>query len=120
MPRPTEPVKRVCYVDDLTVWATGVKISDLYDSINSYLEEITAYLDNSLLISVPMSTVTLFSSDPHQSKNEHEHGLKGEQQNRRTFTNYKKAAWTKFTEDIESAFAQNTKPTNIEFSQTSF
>ena len=30
------------------------------------------------------------------------------QQNRRTFTNYKKADWTKFTEDIKSAFAQNT------------
>ena len=26
MPRPTEPVKRVCYTDDLTVWAMGVKI----------------------------------------------------------------------------------------------
>ena len=37
MPRPTEPVKRVCYADDLTVWATGVKIPDLEDSINSYL-----------------------------------------------------------------------------------
>ena len=35
------------------------------------------------------------------------------QQNRRTFTNYKKADWTQFTEDIESAFAQTTIPTNI-------
>ena len=69
MPRPTEPVKRLCYADDLTVWATGVKIPDLDDSINSYLEEITAYLkDNSLLISAPMSTLTLFSPDPHQAK----------------------------------------------------
>ena len=33
------------------------------------------------------------------------------QQNRRTFTNYKKADWTQFTE--ESAFAQTTIPTNI-------
>ena len=55
----------VCYADDLTVWATGVKIPDLEDSINSYLEEIVAYLmDNSLLI----STVTVFSPDPHQAK----------------------------------------------------
>ena len=69
MPRPREPVKRVFYADDLTVWATGVKIPDLEDSINSYLEEITAYLkDNSLLISVPNSSVTLFSPDPHQAK----------------------------------------------------
>ena len=35
------------------------------------------------------------------------------QQNRRTFTNYKKADWTRFTEDAESAFAQTTIPTNI-------
>ena len=35
------------------------------------------------------------------------------QQNRRTFTNYKKANWTQFTEDTESAFAQTTIPTNI-------
>ena len=69
MQRPTEPVKRVWCADDLTVWATGVKIPDLEDSINSYLKEITAYLkDNSLLISAPKSTVTLFSPDPHQAK----------------------------------------------------
>ena len=30
------------------------------------------------------------------------------QQNRQTFTNYKKADWTQFTEDTESAFAQTT------------
>ena len=70
MPIPTDPVKRVCYADDLTVWATGVKIPDLEDSIKSYLEEIIiAYLkDNSLLISAPKSTVTLFSPDLHQAK----------------------------------------------------
>ena len=66
---PTEPVKRVCYGDDITVWATGVKIPDLEDSVNNYIEEISAYLkDNSLLISAPKSTVTLFSQDPHQAK----------------------------------------------------
>ena len=68
MPRPSEPVRRVCYADDLTVWATGVKIPDLEDSINSYLEEIIEYLkDNSLLISAPKSTVTLFSPVPHHA-----------------------------------------------------
>ena len=35
------------------------------------------------------------------------------QQNRRTFTNYKKADWTQFTEDTESACAQTTIPTSI-------
>ena len=35
----------------------------------------------------------------------HDHRL---QQNRRTFTDYKKSYWTQFTEDTESAFAQTT------------
>ena len=69
MPIPTDPVKRVCYADDLTVWASGVNIPDLEVSINSYLEEITAYLkDNSLLISAPKSSVTLLTPDTHQAK----------------------------------------------------
>ena len=33
MPIPTDPVKRVCYADDLTVWASGVSIPDLEVSI---------------------------------------------------------------------------------------
>ena len=65
MPTPTEPVKRVCYADDLTVWATGVNIPDMEDSLNSYLEEITAY---SLLIAAPKSSVPLFTPDTHQAK----------------------------------------------------
>ena len=69
MPRPTEPVKRVCYADDITVWATGVKIPELEDSLNGYLKEINAYLkDNSVLISSPKSLVTLFTPDTHQAK----------------------------------------------------
>ena len=55
MPRPTDPVKRVCYADDLTVWASGVNIPDLEVSLNNYLEEITVYPnDTSLLISAPV------------------------------------------------------------------
>ena len=39
------------------------------DSINSYLKEITAYLnDNSLLISAQKLSVTLFTPDTHQAK----------------------------------------------------
>ena len=57
------------YADDLIVWATGVKILDMEDSINSYPEKITAYLKyNSLLISAPKSSVTLFTPDTHQAK----------------------------------------------------
>ena len=62
MPIPTDPVKRVCYADDLTVCASGGNIPDLEVSINNYLEEITAYLkDNSLLIFAPKSSVSLLN-----------------------------------------------------------
>ena len=69
MPRPTEPVKRVCYADDITVWASGVQIPVLEQQINSYLEEMSTFLkDNSLLISAPKSTVTLFTPGSFQAR----------------------------------------------------
>ena len=65
MPRPTPPVKRVCYADDITVWAPGPKIPQLESMINNYLRDVIIYLkDNSLLISTP--TVMLFIPDKHQ------------------------------------------------------
>ena len=67
MPKPTPPVKRVCYADDSTVWATGSKIPQLESMINSYLRDVSIYLkDNWLLISAPKSTVTLFTPDKCQ------------------------------------------------------
>ena len=67
MPKPTPPVKRVCYADDITVWATGPKIPQLESTIKNYLRDVSIYLkDNSLLISAPKSTVTLFTPDKHQ------------------------------------------------------
>ena len=67
MPRPTPPVKRVCYADDITVWATGPKIPQLESMINNYMRDVSIYLkDNSLLISAPKSTVTLFIPGKHQ------------------------------------------------------
>ena len=68
MPRPTEPVKRICYADDITVWASGVKLPELEHKINDYLTEMSRFLrDISLLISAPKSTVTLFTPDPKQA-----------------------------------------------------
>ena len=68
MPRPTEAVKRICYADDITVWASGVKIPELGHMINGYLTEMSCFLqDNSLLISAPKSTVTLFTPDTMQT-----------------------------------------------------
>ena len=67
MPRPTPLVKRICYADDITVWAIGPIIQQLESMINSYLRDVSIYLkDNSLLISAPTSTVTLFTLDKHQ------------------------------------------------------
>ena len=72
---PTEPVKRVCYADDLTVWATGVNIPDMEDSLNSHLKEITAYLkDNSQLISSPViSNIVHPGHTPSQDPPENTH-----------------------------------------------
>ena len=65
MPRPTEPVRQICYTDDITVWASGVKISELEQIVNTYLTEMSRFLwENSLLISAPKSSVTLLTPDP--------------------------------------------------------
>ena len=65
MPRPTAPVKRICYADDITVWASGVEITELEHKVNTYLTEMSRFLrENSLLISAPKSSVTLFTPDP--------------------------------------------------------
>ena len=67
MSRPTPPVKRVCYADDITVWASGPIIPLLECMINSYLREVGIYpRENSLLISALKSTVTHFTPDKHQ------------------------------------------------------
>ena len=64
MPRPTEPVKRICYADDITIWASRVKIPELEHKINGYLTEMSCFLrDNSLLISAPKSN-TLVNTLP--------------------------------------------------------
>ena len=68
MPRPTDPVKLICYADDITIWVSGVKIPELEHKINDYLTEMSCFLrDNSLLISAPKTTVTLFTPDPKQA-----------------------------------------------------
>ena len=68
MPRPTEPVEWICYADDITIWASGVKNSELEHMGNGDMTEIYSVLqDNSLLISVPKSTLTLYIQDPMQA-----------------------------------------------------
>ena len=67
MPWPTLPVKRVCYTDNITVWASGPNTPQLEYMINSYPREVDIYMkENSPLISAPKSTVTLFTPDTHQ------------------------------------------------------
>ena len=54
------PISLLC----ITVWATGPKIPQLESMITNYLRDVSIYLkDNSLLISAPKSTVTLFTPD---------------------------------------------------------
>ena len=59
---------RVCYAVDIIIWASGVKILELARKINDYLKEMSLFLRaNSLLISAPKSSVTLFTPDPTQA-----------------------------------------------------
>ena len=68
MPRPTEPVKQICYADDITVCASGDEISELELKVNTYLTEMSRFLhENSLYISAPKSSVTLFMPDLAQA-----------------------------------------------------
>ena len=68
MPRSTKPVKRICCANDITVRASGVEISELEHKVNTYLTEMSQFLrENSLLISTPKPSVTLFTPDPAQA-----------------------------------------------------
>ena len=50
------------------MWASGVEISELEHKVNIYLTEMSRFLrENSLLISAPKSSVTLFTPDPAQT-----------------------------------------------------
>ena len=72
MPRPTEPVKRICYADGITAWTSGVKIRELEHKVNTYLMEMSRFLRvNTLLILAQKSSVTLFTPDPAQGNNTH-------------------------------------------------
>ena len=67
MPRSTEPVRRICYADDITMWASGVKISEVEKKVNTYLTEMSQFLwKNTLLISAPKSSVTLLRQTRHR------------------------------------------------------
>ena len=68
MPRPTDPVKRICYADEITVWASGVEISELEHKVNTYLTKMSRVQpENLLLISAPKSSMTMFLPDPAQA-----------------------------------------------------
>ena len=66
---PTELINRVSYAYGITVWVSGAKIPEFDNQINSNLRKIYRFLqDNSLLMSAPKSTVTVFTPYPKQAK----------------------------------------------------
>ena len=51
----------------VTVWASVVKISEIEQKVNTYLTDMSRFLwENSLLITAPKSSVTLFTLYPAQ------------------------------------------------------
>ena len=65
MPRPTEPVRRICYGDDITVLASGVK--NLGKIQYQFDGDVPVLMVNSLLILAPKLSVTLVMPDPAQA-----------------------------------------------------
>ena len=50
------------------MWASGVKISELEQKVNTYLTEMSRFLwENLILILEPKSSVTMFTPDPAQA-----------------------------------------------------
>ena len=56
------------FEDYIYVWASGVKISELEQNVNTYLTVMSRFLwENLRLISAPRSSVTFFTPDPAQT-----------------------------------------------------
>ena len=53
--RSTEVIKQICYADDITVWASGVKITELEHKVNKYQTALSRFLQVNL-ISAPKSS----------------------------------------------------------------
>ena len=68
MPIPTDPVKRVCYADDLTMWASGVDIQDLEVSINNYLGGNNYVPEGQFFADFYMYIYMYITPDTHQAK----------------------------------------------------
>ena len=67
MPTPPSNIKLIQYADDISIYATGPVIGDLCKAINSYTEDVVAYLESrELQLSAEKSTVTLFTNDNSQ------------------------------------------------------
>ena len=58
MPRPTAPVKRICYADDITVWASGVEITGLDHKVNTYLTEMSRFLRGKLAFDISTKVIS--------------------------------------------------------------
>ena len=69
LPTPTVLVKVVSYANDITVYATGLKISELETVLNIYMNNLSNFLTSrELIISAVKSTVTFFTPDLAQAK----------------------------------------------------
>ena len=99
----TTPICRLKFINKFVISNVFEELSPDITTVSNTLYNRTSWTTQHALSSDHLPIITTINI-------RHDYRL---QQNRRTFTNYKKADWTQFTEDTESAFAQTTIPTNI-------
>ena len=69
LPKPPDNVQIIQYADDISIYATGLNIDALTESINKYVPSVIDFLnDRELVVSPEKSTVTLFTPDTKEFK----------------------------------------------------
>ena len=63
-PAPPPNIMLNKYADDITIYASGPVVADIFNGLNIYLSQVLNYInDKKLTVSTAKSTVTPFTSD---------------------------------------------------------
>ncbi len=77
LPKPPSNIQVVQYADDISIYATGKPFQSLADAINKYIPKVLEFLEErELQVSPTKSTVTLFTPDTKEYKEQPEIKMK--------------------------------------------